>query len=101
MEDFYKNESLVLLKLINHVNNISNIDDISSILSILCNYIVDIKECDITEQKKLKEYTEGYNVSIELYNNYISGNLYNYYKDLLLRYEMYEILSEFIRFENN
>lgn len=90
MEDFYKNDALVLFNLIGYVNSISDINEISSILSILCNYV---KDNDITEDNKLKEYTEGYNESIEIYNNY--------YKDLLSRYEMYEILSEFIKFESN
>lgn len=101
MEDFYKNDALVLFNIIGYVNSISDINEISSILSILCNYVIDINDNDITEDNKLKEYTEGYNESIEIYNNYISGNLYNYYKDLLSRYEMYEILSELIKFENN
>ena len=95
MEDYYKNDTLVLFNLIRYVNSIS------SILSILCNYAIDINDNDITEDNKLKEYTEGYNETIEIYNNYIKGNLYNYYKDLLSRYEMYEILSELIKFENN
>ena len=101
MEDFYKNDALVLFNIIGYVNSISDINEISSILSILCNYVIDINDNDITEDNKLKEYTEGYNESIEIYNNYIKGNLYNYYKDLLSRYEMYEILSELIKFENN